>query len=45
MMYAADECKYMEEVCKIVVEDCGYTMVWIGFAEDDEGKTVRPVGL
>jgi PAS domain S-box-containing protein len=43
MMYAADECRYMEEVCKIVVEDCGYTMVWIGFAEDDEGKTVRPV--
>jgi PAS domain S-box-containing protein len=43
MMHAADECRYMEEVCKIVVEDCGYTMVWIGFAEDDEGKTVSPV--
>ncbi len=43
MMRAADECGYMEEVCKIVVEDCGYTMVWVGFAENDKDKTVRPV--
>jgi PAS domain S-box-containing protein len=45
MINATDECKYMEEVCKIVVEDCGYTMVWIGFAEDNEEKTVRPVAF
>jgi PAS domain S-box-containing protein len=43
VMYAADECRYMEEVCRIVVGDCGYSMVWIGFAEDDEGKMVHPV--
>ena len=43
MMRAADEHAYMEQVCRIVVEDCGYAMVWIGFAEDDEHKTVRPV--
>jgi PAS domain S-box-containing protein len=43
MMRATDEYKYMNEVCKVVVEDCGYTMVWIGFAEDDESKAVRPV--
>ena len=43
MMFSIDELKYMEEVCKIVVEDCGHAMVWIGFAEDDEAKTVRPV--
>jgi PAS domain S-box-containing protein len=43
MMRSTDEYLYMEEICKIIVEDCGYTMVWIGFAEDDEGKTVRPV--
>jgi PAS domain S-box-containing protein len=45
MMRATDERVYMEEVCKIVVEDCGYSMVWIGFAEDDEEKTVRPVAF
>jgi PAS domain S-box-containing protein len=43
MMYATDECKYMNEVCKIIVEDCGHAMVWIGFAQEDEGKTVHPV--
>ena len=43
MMRATDECRYMEEVCKIVVEDCGYTMVWIGFAQDNDDKTVYPV--
>ncbi len=43
MMRATDERIYMEEVCRIIVEDCGYKMVWVGFAEDDEDKTVHPV--
>jgi PAS domain S-box-containing protein len=43
MMRASDESSYLKEVCRIVVDDCGYKMVWIGFAEDDEAKTVRPV--
>ena len=40
---AVDEPSYLEDVCRIVVEDCGHAMVWIGYAEDDEEKTVRPV--
>jgi PAS domain S-box-containing protein len=43
MLNATDELEYMQEVCRIIVEDCGYKLVWIGFAEEDEGKTVRPV--
>ena len=43
LMRAADEAEYLERVCRIVVEDCGHAMVWIGFAEHDEGKTVRPI--
>jgi PAS domain S-box-containing protein len=43
MIRATSEAEYVAEVCKIVVEDCGQAMVWIGFAEDDEEKTVRPV--
>lgn len=43
MMHAWDESEYLKEVCKIIVEDCGHAMVWVGFAEDDEAKTVRPV--
>jgi PAS domain S-box-containing protein len=43
MMRATNEADYAQEVCRIVVEDCGHAMVWIGFAEDDAAKTVRPV--
>ncbi|MCB4791519.1 MAG: GAF domain-containing protein [Elusimicrobia bacterium] len=42
---AKDEDSYLKEVCKIIVEDCGHTMTWIGFAEEDEAKTVRPVAF
>ncbi len=43
MFDATDEAQYLQEVCRIVVEDCGHAMVWIGYAEHDRGKTVRPV--
>ena len=43
MLRSQDETSYLDEVCRIVVRDCGHTMVWIGLAEQDEGKTVRPV--
>ena len=41
MARARDEVTYLEEVCKIIVNDCGYKMVWIGFAENDKEKRVR----
>jgi PAS domain S-box-containing protein len=40
---AEDEASYLHEVCRIIVEDCGHAMVWIGHAKDDEARTVRPV--
>lgn len=43
MTRAKDESSYLQEVCKIVVEDCGHAMVWIGYAENDEKKTVRSI--
>lgn len=43
MMHAEDELAYLDEVCRIIIEDCGHAMVWIGYAEEDENKTVRPV--
>lgn len=42
MVRATDEQEFLDEACKIMVEDCGHAMAWIGFAEQDEGKTVRP---
>jgi PAS domain S-box-containing protein len=43
MMHATSESDYLKEVCNFIIKDCGYLMVWIGFAENDENKTVRPV--
>jgi PAS domain S-box-containing protein len=42
MMHAIDEDFYLDEVCRIIIEDCGHSMVWIGFKEE-EGKKVVPV--
>jgi len=38
-----DEETLLNEVCQIVVKEGGYQMVWVGFAEHDEAKTLRPV--
>ena len=29
----------------IIVKDCGYALVWVGFAEHDADKTVRSVAF
>lgn len=33
----------LEEVCRIAVEVGGYHMAWVGYAQDDEERTIRPV--
>ncbi|MBK7615170.1 MAG: response regulator [Burkholderiales bacterium] len=38
-----EEHSYLAQVCKAMVDDGGYLMAWIGQAEDDVAKTVRPV--
>jgi PAS domain S-box-containing protein len=43
LLAAKDESKLLSEVCRIAVEVGGYRLAWGGFAEDDPGKTVRPV--
>ncbi len=40
---ATQEKKLLQEICRIIVGPGGYPAVWIGFAGDDPGKTVRPV--
>jgi PAS domain S-box-containing protein len=42
-MRATGEASFLQEACRIIQEDCGYKMVWVGLAEDDEAKSVRPV--
>jgi PAS domain S-box-containing protein len=43
LMHATEEAAYLQDVCKIVVEDCGHALTWIGYAEADEAKSIRPV--
>ncbi len=40
---APDYVEYAREVCKIINQDCGYQLAWVGFAEEDKDRTVRPI--
>jgi PAS domain S-box-containing protein len=39
-----DETAFLDEICRLIVEVGGYRMAWVGLAEQDRLKTVRPVG-
>jgi PAS domain S-box-containing protein len=43
LLHATNEIDLLNEICRIVVEIGGYRMAWVGYAEDDEEKGVRPV--
>ena len=40
MMHATDEASYLDDICNIIVNDCGHSMVWIGFTEDDSLEVI-----
>ncbi|HUC83951.1 MAG TPA: PAS domain S-box protein, partial [Candidatus Acidoferrales bacterium] len=44
MTHATGESEYMNEVCQDV-RDCGHAMVWVGMAENDQARSVRPVAF
>ena len=43
MVRAPDEVTLLTDICRLLVEQGGYRMAWVGFAEQDEAKSVRPV--
>jgi PAS domain S-box-containing protein len=43
LLRATDEHSLLHEICRIVCEEAGYRMAWVGYAEHDEAKSVRPV--
>ena len=43
LVHADNEDQLMQDLCRLVVESGGYRMAWVGFAEMDEARTVRPV--
>lgn len=40
---AAYEKSLMQQVCKIIIEYCDFSLMWIGLSNDDEAKTITPV--
>ena len=45
LVRATDESALLTEICRIVREVSGYPFVWVGYAEHDAAKTVRPAAL
>lgn len=43
MLRATDETTLLDDMCRLVVEKGGYMMVWIGFTQQDEAKTLHIV--
>ncbi len=43
LVRANSETELLQAVCRIVVEHGGYRMAWVGFAEQNDAKSVRPV--
>ena len=43
LLRATDEQSLLEKICRIVCEEAGYCLAWVGYAEHDEAKSVRPV--
>ncbi len=43
LIHATDEASLLNRICSLVIEIGGYRLAWVGFAEQDEAKTVSPV--
>lgn len=42
LVRATEEPELLEKMCKVAAEIGGYGLAWIGYAEHDDAKTVRP---
>lgn len=43
LLHMSEEKQLLDEMCRVLVEVGGYRMAWVGYAEDNTQKTVRPV--
>ena len=43
LVRATEEAELLQHICQIIVDVGGHRMAWVGLAEQDEAKTVRPV--
>ena len=45
LVRATEEKELLDNICDLIVRSEGFPLAWVGFAENDERKTVRPVAL
>ncbi|GEM_PF-1180232 len=43
LLRAVDEQTLLNEICRIICDEAGYRLAWVGYVENDAAKTVRPV--
>ena len=43
LVRATEESQLLKDICELLVGAGSYRMVWVGYAEHDDGKSVRPV--
>jgi PAS domain S-box-containing protein len=43
LVRASEEGPLLRSICQVLVEHGGYRLAWVGFAEQDEAMSVRPV--
>jgi PAS domain S-box-containing protein len=43
MIRATDEIAFLNDVCLLIVDEGAYRLAWVGYAEQDEKKTVSPI--
>ncbi len=43
LMRASDEQTLLDEVCRIICQEAGYRMAWVGYKQNDDDRTVRPM--
>ena len=43
LVHAVDESAFLQKICEILIEEGGYRMAWIGYAEQKGDKRVLPL--
>jgi phosphate/phosphite/phosphonate ABC transporter binding protein len=43
LVHAEEEQELVESICRILIDHGGYRFAWVGYAEQDEARTIRPV--
>lgn len=43
LIRAEDEHSLTQDFCSVLVEEGGYRMAWVGYAENDEARSIRPI--